>query len=70
MKKLFILAVIAGAFSMTSCKKDYTCECKNSAGTVEFTYTQNSSKAKAKTWCTAWNTTYTAGTSGGSCSLK
>ena len=70
MKKLLTLAVILGAFSMTSCKKDYVCECKDAAGTVDFTYNQNSSKAKAKTWCTLFNTSYSASEPGGSCSLK
>ncbi len=27
MKKLLTLAVVLGAFAMTSCKKDYTCTC-------------------------------------------
>ncbi len=59
MKKLFILAVIAGAFSLTSCKKDYTCECKdNSTGILDISYTQKSTKAKAKTWCEAYNATW------------
>jgi len=67
MKKLFILAVVAGAFTMTSCKKDWTCECKNSTGTYPITMT-NVKKADAKKACDTWNTTYAA--SGGSCSLK
>lgn len=67
MKKIFILAVVAGAFTMTSCKKDWTCECKNSTGTYPITFTKVS-KADAKKACDTWNTTYSA--SGGSCSLK
>lgn len=69
MKKLLFLALAATTFGMTSCKKDYTCECKDGS-TVDLTYTQKSSKAKAKTWCEAYNTTYSAAVSGGSCSLK
>lgn len=69
MKKVLLLAIVATAFGMTSCKKDYTCECKTGS-TVDFTYTQKSSKAKAKTWCTLYNTSYSASTTGGSCSLK
>lgn len=69
MKKLFTLALVIGAFSMTSCKKDWTCECKEN-GTVDFTYTQKSTKAKAKTWCEAWNTSYKVAAPSGSCSLK
>jgi hypothetical protein len=56
MKKLFILAIVAGAFSMTSCKKDYVCECKDSTGVVLGSVTFNNTKAKAKTACTAYNT--------------
>lgn len=69
MKKIMLLATVALAFGMTSCKKDWTCECKDSGG-VDFTYTQKSTKAKAKTWCEAWNTSYKATSSTGSCDLK
>ena len=69
MKKLFILAIVAGAFSMTSCKKDYTCECVDTTtGVVDFTFKQKSTKAKAKTWCELFNSTYAS--VGDKCSLK
>ena len=69
MKKLFILAILAGACSLTSCKKDYTCECKdNTTGIVDITYTQKSTKSKAKTWCSAFNTQWAILDS--SCALK
>jgi hypothetical protein len=69
MKKLFLLAFVAASFTLTSCKKDWTCECKEGS-TVDFTYTQKSTKASAKTWCEAWNTTYKVSTPAGSCALK
>ena len=69
MKKLFTLALVIGAFSLTSCKKDWTCECKDtSTGVVDFTFTQKSTKAKAKTWCEAFNSTYSS--VGDKCELK
>jgi len=52
---------------MTSCKKDWTCECKNSTGTYPITLA-NVKKADAKKACDTWNTTYAV--SGGSCTLK
>ena len=38
MKKLFILAVIAAGFTMTSCKKDYTCSCTITGSTTPIEY--------------------------------
>lgn len=68
MKKIAPIAAIAlFAVAFTSCKKDYTCTCKTSAG-VETKYTfAKTKKATAKTACDSWNTTYKI--SGGSCSL-
>lgn len=67
MKKLFILAVIAGAFSMTSCKKDFTCECTVSGQTTPIEL-KNVKKVDATAACKTWNTSYSA--QGGSCKLK
>jgi hypothetical protein len=39
MKTLFVAASIAIALGMTSCKKDYTCECTDSNGTTFDTQT-------------------------------
>lgn len=69
MKKIFILAVVAGAFTMTSCKKDWTCECKTSTGTISATIPFSKiTKKDAKAACDVYNASATA--SGGSCSLK
>jgi predicted small secreted protein len=66
MKKLLVLAVVAGAFTMTSCKKNYTCVCTANGTSSEVTTPTKVSKATAKTWCEAYNTTG----SGVSCKLK
>lgn len=51
MKKLLILAVIAGAFTMTSCKKIYTCVCTVGGSTTEVKSPTKLSKKNAETWC-------------------
>ncbi len=70
MKKslLFAAAFALVATSFTSCKKDWTCECKeDSTGTVVSSVTiSNSRQPEAKTACEAQNL---AGT-GYNCSLK
>lgn len=63
MKKFIaILAIVAFAGSMTSCKKDYTCTC--TATVLGFTSTSKTTikntKKKAEEACTA-NQTTTAG---------
>ena len=53
MKKLFILTVFA-LIALTSCKKDYTCECKAYFDGVYFaseSTTINDTKSKAKDEC-------------------
>lgn len=67
MKKLFILAVIAGSFTMTSCKKDWTCSCTG-AVVIEVPITKQT-KADAKKVCDAAQTTYSAAGST-TCTLK
>ncbi len=64
---IVMVALLAVAF--TSCKKDWSCECKDKDGNVDFTYTYPKvAKSSAKTSCDAANTTWKA--DGGSCSLK
>lgn len=65
MKKLLILAVVAGAFTMTSCKKVYTCVCTANGTSTEISSIIKMSKKTAKTWCE----TNTQGT-GTTCTLK
>jgi hypothetical protein len=52
MKKLFALSfVVVSVLSLASCKKDYTCTCTDGTTTSSITY--HTTKAKAKTTCTA-----------------
>jgi hypothetical protein len=71
MKKITLVAVAALVMGsmFTSCKKDYTCDCKDSAGVAQtaIPYTKVK-KADAKKACDALNTTWTA--LGGSCTLN
>lgn len=67
MKKLVFAIAALGLFSMTSCKKEYTCSCTIMGMTTE-AKSGKVKKADAKTWCDNANTA--AQTAGGSCSLK
>ena len=70
MKKLTPLVMIAafGALMFGSCKKDYTCTCKNSDGTESFKYEYPKMKKKdAQAACDVWHNA--AAISGGSCSI-
>jgi len=59
MKKPIIAIAAVLAFSLASCKKDYTCECKkivtdedgNSVTSSDGTYTFKDSRARAETKC-------------------
>jgi hypothetical protein len=64
-----IAALISTAF-LTSCKKDYTCTCKDSSGTVISTNPLGKmTKKKATDDCNALGSAYTASNTG-SCSLN
>ncbi|MCB9222808.1 MAG: hypothetical protein H6582_01420 [Crocinitomicaceae bacterium] len=68
MKKVLIaVVVLAGSMSMTSCKKDYTCDCTVSGSTYSLTI-PDAKKKDAESACDTWGTLYTLG--GGSCELK
>jgi hypothetical protein len=74
MKKVLLVAAIA-AFAMSSCKKDYTCECtsKDSNGTVISTAdgTVHTTKSKAKDACSQTASASSGGTSiTTTCALK
>jgi hypothetical protein len=67
MKKIAPIAALAlFAVAFTSCKKDYTCECKMN-GTVISTTTIHAKKSDAKSACSA---TATVGSTTMSCELK
>lgn len=70
MKKttLFAFAAFIAVASFSSCKKDYTCECKTSAGTVTNIPINDAKKADATDACNASDLIYKIG--GGSCTLK
>lgn len=64
MKKILLIAAVAG-FAMTSCKKDYTCECTTSSTAPGFTTvtasgtTGKMKKADAEAKCNEGDKTYT-----------
>jgi hypothetical protein len=69
MKKLFIAAFVVGAVSVvTSCKKDYTCECTILGITGDDSTLVGVTKKEAKDYCDNQNTV--ASLFGGSCQLK
>jgi hypothetical protein len=58
MKKLLLVAAVA-AFTMTSCKKDYVCTCKDNSTVDPEDFTTKYSKVKkkdAEAKCTLLNT--------------
>jgi hypothetical protein len=66
-KVLGLVAVAAFVFSVSSCKKAYTCECCSSAGGSNYCASATSAKMKkkdAETWCTTGTST------GVTCTLK
>lgn len=67
MKKVIMIAVVGGAFALTSCKKDYSCECTSGGQTYTLTI-QDAKKKDADAACDTWGTLYTL--AGGSCELK
>ena len=77
MKKLLLVAAVAG-MALTSCKKDYTCECTTSTNVLGMTQSATASttikdtKSKAKEACEKGNST--ANTFGGTvttaCAIK
>jgi hypothetical protein len=73
MKKALLIAAVAG-FVMTSCKKDYTCECTSTVGTITSTAstTINGKKDDVKTACEAGNSSASVGgvTSSVKCEIK
>ena len=59
--------IIAG--TMSSCKKDYTCECTATDTTLNITYTAKMKKKDAQSWCDSWNSSFQV-YDGGKCTLK
>lgn len=72
MKKVLVVAV-AGLFILASCKKEYSCECKWSGGSLDGQTTTLKSQTKiskkdAQAWCDENNSTSTSSTI--TCTLK
>lgn len=63
MKNLFVIAAVLFAFSATSCKKDYTCECTGGIGVANYEI-NNQKKDDAETVCDTYKLVHDA------CSLK
>lgn len=67
MKKIIFAIAALGLISLTSCKKNYTCEC-TIAGTTTSSETGKVKKSDAETYCN--NANSGAALLGGSCKLK
>jgi len=67
-KVLSILAVSAFVFTLSSCKKDYTCECSGEGGWDFSGEMKDVKKKDAEEVCDSWNATYSM--FGASCELK
>lgn len=69
MKKVLALAAV-GVFVLASCKKDYTCECTATNGSISTTSTStvNGTKKDAKTACE--NGSATSGNASVVCKIK
>lgn len=48
MKKVLFLSLVFGGLALTSCKKDYTCECKYNLGGEAITHKFEIKDAKKK----------------------
>jgi len=72
MKKLFLSAIVVFvATAFTSCKKDYTCECKFSQGTPDINIPiEDAKKADAQDACDQAETTYKIADANANCTLK
>jgi hypothetical protein len=66
MKKLFLVFAVAGILGLTSCSKDYTCECDNGSS-VTF---EDAKKSDAKDACSAYETAQNLAGGSVSCDLK
>ena len=68
MKKIFVLAVVAGAFAMTSCKKERDCVCTVGGETLTAKMGK-ASKSDQEDACNALQATYSLTGATASCSL-
>lgn len=68
MKKVFVVAALA-VFVLSSCKKDYTCKCDFTDGSVFKLEYSKMKKSDAESNCANAETTYKAGDPGVKCSI-
>lgn len=66
MKRLALVFAVAGLFAMSSCSKDYTCECSNGTSATF----EGAKKGDAKDACDALQATQNILGSGVTCDLK
>ncbi len=74
MKKLFVIILASGLiFALSSCKKDYTCECTYTVGgnatTIPYEFTDKK-KSDATDACQDQETLYKLDDSDASCEIK
>ncbi|NOQ73673.1 MAG: hypothetical protein GQ574_16825 [Crocinitomix sp.] len=71
MKKLLLFSVVLGGLAvMSSCKKDYTCDCTFTSVPELSIELNKYKKGDAEDACTSAETTYKIADSGASCTLK
>lgn len=66
---MFFVAAAVAVISLSSCKKDYTCECTADDDFYNVSYTEEMKKKDAEEWCDSWDSQGN-GISGWQCSLK
>jgi hypothetical protein len=69
MRKLSLAAAMTTVL-LSACKKDFTCECKSSNGTVIERSTITTTQKKASGTCSDMASQYQAVNPGATCSLK
>ena len=70
MKKVLFFALVASIATLSSCKKDYTCACKDTAAGALNVEIKDAKKKDAEKACEAAQTTYKMSSSNATCSLN
>lgn len=70
-KSLIVLGIaVLATLSFSSCKKDYTCECKFASGSNSSAAITNSTKATAEDACDKIESGFNVGSTDATCTLK
>jgi hypothetical protein len=70
MKKVLVVVAVAGLFSFSSCKKDFTCTCTGGTGGNPAALTiADAKKADAETACSTYQTAQQLIYAGTKCSI-